>query len=226
MTNCFKTALALFLKDLKIEFRQKEIFSSTFLLVLLITLLCAFAFDPMVTSAKILATGTLWIALCLSCVTSISRIYQFEKEFNAWNGLLLSGASRTGIYLGKTLGLLAITLSISMLLLPVLDLFFKTSFLLTLHLVFPVLFLGILALSLIGALLGVLVVNTQSKDLLLGIILLPLISPVLILGVKACQTALETGYCNQYLGYLKLLLSINIIFSSLGIWLFKALVED
>jgi heme exporter protein B len=93
-------------------------------------------------------------------------------------------------------------------------------------LLLPILFLGTLGYAAVGTLFAAMTVRTRMRDLLLGVILYPLVAPILIAAVKATGTVLVEGSLVQAIGYLKLLAAIDILFVVGGMWLFGPLMED
>jgi len=222
----FATAMAIFGKDLRLELRTREIVSTTALFSLLITVLSAFAFDLHHLKGVTAAAGVMWISICFSGVLAIGRTWLRERENNVWTGVLLSPASRGGLYLGKMLGLGLFLLIVEFLLAPISALFFHVEVMRNLHLLAAIFLVGTLGFSAVGTLFGAMTIRTGTRDLLLGIILFPLVSPTLILSVKATAAVLSGQGLTEILGYLKFGLALDILFISLGLWLFGFLMED
>ncbi|MBN2343707.1 MAG: heme exporter protein CcmB [Deltaproteobacteria bacterium] len=224
--NLWKSAWCIFQKDMLIERKSKQIVTSTFVFALLVVVLCAFAFDLNKADSVRTGAGALWIAICFSGVLAISRSYLKEREMGVWSGLLLSPASKTGFYLGKIMGLMTFLTIIGSLLIPIVELFFHTPLLENLNVVAPTLLLGILGFCAVGALFGAMIVRTSVRDLVLGVVLLPLVSPILILCAKATQAAVSSGTAGAAWEYLRLVVVIDVLFVAIGMWLFEPLMED
>jgi heme exporter protein B len=224
--NWMKTAWCIFLKDLRIERKTGQIVPTTFVFALLVVVLCAFAFDLNKNTVSNAGAGALWLAICFSGVLAVGRSYLKEREMGVWSGLLLSPASKTGFYLGKLLGLMVFLLLVSVLLLPLVQLFFHVPVFSNLHRIAPILLLGILGFCAAGALFGAMIVRTSVRDLVLGVVLLPLISPVLILCSKATQLAVSGGAFSAILEYLRLVVVADVLFLATATWLFEFLMED
>ncbi|MBN2525778.1 MAG: heme exporter protein CcmB [Deltaproteobacteria bacterium] len=224
--NWIQSAWCIYKKDLLIERKSGQIVPTTFVFALLVVVLSAFAFDLNKAAATTTGAGALWIAICFAGVLAVSRSYLKERDMGVWSGLLLTPASKTGFYLGKMMGLSTFLLLVAILLLPLVELFFHVPLLSHLHLVAPVLLLGILGFCAAGALFGAMIVRTSVRDLVLGIILLPLVSPVLILCSKATQLAVSGASLGAVMEYLQLVAVVDILFLVIGMWLFEALMED
>lgn len=221
-----RTTLEVFLKDLRIELRSREIVLSTALFALLVVLLSAFAFDLNTISPKVAGPGVLWIAIAFGGILALSRSFEREKDFGVWNGLMMTPAPRSAIYLGKVLGTTLFLTLIELMLLVAVDLFLHTKLIAHIAWILPILLLGTVGYAAVGTLFASMSVRTRLKDLLLGTILYPLISPVLIMAVKATASVLEHGGGAEAVGYMEFLVVLDAIFVVGGLWLFGPLMED
>ncbi len=220
-----RTTWIVFIRDLRMERRTGEIVSATSVFALLVAVLCAFAFDFSSATGAGAAPGVLWIALTFSAVLATARSWLREREMDAWIGVLCSPASRAGLYAGKAMGLGVFLLLVCALLVPIVALLFHAPFFEQLHRVVPVILAGVIGVSAAGALFGAMIVRTAVRDLLLGCVLLPLLSPLLILGAEGTAAALSAGGA-AIGGYLRLMVALDIIYLALGLWLFEPLMED
>jgi len=213
-------------KDLRIELRSGEIFLTTTLFALLVVLLSAFAFNLNSLSASDVSSGVLWIAIAFSGLLSLSRTYAREREFGVWNAMLLAPIESSALFLGKALGVLVLLLLTEAVLLPIIQLFFHAPLLDNLLSLLPILLLGTLGYALVGTLFAAMTVRTRLKELLLGVILYPLIAPILISGVKATGVILSGEGLAAAADYLRLLVVIDVLYGLGGRWLFGTLMED
>ena len=221
------TAWALFSKDIRQEVKSFEIILTTALLALLIVVLTAFAFDLSSTKLQIrAASGALWIAIAFCGVLAIGRAFLRERDFAVWRAVLLSPASRAGLYLGKVISVFVFLIVVEIILLPVLDLFFHVPMLKSAHLLFPILVLATLGYSAAGTLFGSMGLKTRLKELLLGVILFPLIAPVLIMAVKATTVVLNGEGLVAAKDFIGIIVLFDAIFILGGLWLFDVLMED
>jgi heme exporter protein B len=221
-----EATIAVLVKDLSIEIRSREIVFSTVLFALLVVLLSAFAFDLNFLSRGSASAGVLWIAISFSGMLALSRTFVREREFSVWTSMLMTPAPRAALYLGKMLGVLIFLFAVEIVLIPIIELFFHAPMLQNFFLLLPILFLGTLGYAAVGTLFAAMTVRTRMRDLLLGVILYPLVAPILIAAVKATGTVLVEGSLVPAIGYLKLLGAIDILFVVGGMWLFGPLMED
>lgn len=222
----FSTAMHILLKDLKVEMRSKEILSSTALFAVLVVLLSAFGFGLNTLPSAATSAGVLWIAVAFSGILAISRTYLREREFNVFRALLLAPTPRASLYVGKMLGVTLFLLIVVLLLIPVIELFFHAPLLSNLGGLLPIILLAVLGYAAVGTLFGAMTIRTRLRDILLGVILYPLIAPILIAAVKGTEAVLMGDGLAGARDYLELIAVIDLIYIIGSLWLFGPLMED
>jgi heme exporter protein B len=220
------TVLAILSKDLRVELRTREIVLSTGLFSFLTVVLSAFAFDLNTVPGEVSAAGVLWISVAFGGILCLGRTFNRERDFGVWTAVLMTPASRAALYLGKTLGVLVFLLAVELVLLPVIDLLFHSRLLGNLGAMLPVMILGTLGYAAAGTLFGAMTIRTRLKDLLLGVILFPLVAPVLVSSVAATRAVASGQGLVAASDYLGLIAVFDVIFLVGGLWLFDALMED
>src|SRR6478672_2055847 len=93
--------LAILSKDLRIEFRSKDIVVSTFVFSILALIVFEFAFDLRVRDIALLAPGILWTIFVFNGVLVLNRIFDGERQNSAIEALALAPIDRGLIYLAK-----------------------------------------------------------------------------------------------------------------------------
>ncbi len=219
-------ALTVFRKDLGVELRSKEIVFSTALFALLVVLLSAFSFGLNLLPGVDASAGVLWVAVAFSGVLTLSRTFLREREAGVWDALLMTPVPRGAIYLGKLLGVATFLLAVELALIPFVQLFFHAPLLQRLHLLLPVLLLATRGYAAVGTLVGTMTIRTRLRDVLLGVILFPLIAPLLIAAEKATATILSGGGLTSAVDFLELLVVIDTLYLAGGLWLFGPLMEE
>jgi heme exporter protein B len=222
----FGTVLAVLAKDLAVELRGKEIVLTTALFALLVVLLSAFAFDLDGVTGAETGAGVLWIAIAFSGLIALGRTFLREREMGVWRAVLMTPAPRGALYLGKVLGVIAFLTAAELILLPAVAIFFQTPIFENLHRLLPILLLGTTGYAAAGTLFGAMTVRTRLRDILLGTILYPLTAPILIAAVMATRTVLSGEGMAAARDYIELLVIIDAIYLTGGLWLFGPLMED
>ena len=220
-----RIALAIAAKDLRVEARSRYALSAVLPFAATMLLAFGFALGPGRTLLVQTAPGLLWLAGLFAAVDLFHRSYQAEADSGALEGLLLSPAFKGGIYLGKAAAAAA----------QLFVLFLATAGLVMALFGLPVgpapelllltVVLGIVGLSALGSLFGLLTVLGRSRRAALPILILPLVSPVIIAAIRA--TALLTeGVNGQVGGWLGLLVAFDAAFLATGYLVFTHLLED
>ena len=95
-------ALRIAAKDLRIEWRSREILYTMAFLAVVVVLIFSFAFvvEGARPPAPVVA-GILWVAVVVSGTVALSRAFDREREGEAIRSLLLAPAPRGAIYVGK-----------------------------------------------------------------------------------------------------------------------------
>ena len=208
-------------KDLLVEWRTRELVTSTALFGLLSLVVFAFALDLRTDNAALVVPGALWIAITFCGVGALGRSLGLEQERETLEGLLLAPLDRGALFLAKLAGGTLAMLVVEAVLVPVCAAFFAVPLLQPRLL--PVLFLGTLGFAGVGTLTGAMTVKARSREVLLPLLLFPLAVPALIGSVKATAAVVDGTPFGPWLG---LLLAYDAIFLVLSWWLFEFVVED
>lgn len=189
-----RAGLAVFWKDLLIEWRSRDRVVSTLLFALLVVLVFHFALPGGATArTQANAPGLLWVAYVLAALFGLGRSFSLELENDALAGLALAPAERGWIFLGKAAANLVI-LAVAQ---AVTALAFALVFDLDLAGVAGpfagLVLLGSLGLCGIGTFFSAISVRTRFREVMLPLLLLPLLVPILSGAVRATTALLETG---------------------------------
>ncbi|MDQ7851198.1 MAG: heme exporter protein CcmB, partial [Armatimonadota bacterium] len=184
--NAWRRMSALARKDLLLEWRGRETITAMAALALLVVLLLGLVLG----SETSRAPGILWVALLLAATLGISRWTQAEAEQQALETLLLYPGSREHLYWGKWAALTLLLTVLLGLLLAVLGLLFNVNLWSRLPLLLGAGFLGIVGVCAIGTLFAALLVHVRGRELLMPLLLLPVVLPVLLGGVRLTEAIL------------------------------------
>lgn len=220
-----RVAWAVAVKDLRVEARSRSATVSA--LPFAGTVLVAFGFALGPGRVLLLATapGLLWLAALFAAVELFHRSYLAESEGGALEGLLLAPIDKGAVYLGKAasaavqlLVLLGATAALAMLLFDLPAGPHPVLLLLTFA-------LGVVGVSALGSLLGLLAVLGRTRQAALPVLVLPLVTPVVIAAVRATQL-LTAGSVDQVGGWLGLLGAFDAAFLAAGFLVFGHVLED
>lgn len=216
--------LAVFYKELKSEFKNRYSISNVLLFVLTTVTILAFATATSVLTAETTA-GLLWVVMFFSAMTGLSRSFIQEEERGTEMMLKLM-ANSSSIYFGKLLYniLLAIFLDVT-----VVMLFFifvaKIPLKEPLVFVFIIIFGGIgkaAALTIISALIS----KANSKNALLPVLALPVLLPLLVIGIDITRWCFEPDIMTNSLKSISMLFAYCGIIGTMSYYLFDFVWHD
>lgn len=223
-SNFLKAVAAVVWKDLRAEFRSRELFSAMLVFSLLIILIFNFALELDVRTRQSVTAGVLWATFAFAGTLGLNRSMAIEKDRGCLDGLLLAPVDRSAIYFGKVISNLAFMLIVELIILPVYSVLYSV------NLFQPGLLLVILLGSIgyvgVGTLLSAMSVQTRTRDILLPILLFPVVIPVLLAAVKASSGFLTGADMEEILLPLNLLIAYDIIFIAVAFMVFDSVVEE
>jgi heme exporter protein B len=211
-------------KDIRAEFRSRELFSAMLVFSLLIILIFNFALELDVKTRQSVTAGVLWSTFAFAGTLGLNRSMAIEKDRGCLDGLLLAPVDRSAIYFGKVISNLAFMLIVELIVLPIYSLLYSV------NLFQPGLLLVILLGSIgyvgVGTLLSAMSVQTRTRDILLPILLFPVVIPVLLAAVKASGGFLSGADWEEILLPLNLLIAYDLIFIAVAFMVFDYVVEE
>ncbi len=211
-------------KDLRAEFRSRELFSAMLVFSLLIILIFNFALELDVKTRQSVTSGVLWATFAFAGTLGLNRSMAIEKDRGCLDGLLLAPVDRSAIYFGKVISNLAFMLIVELIVLPV------YSVLYSINLFQPglllVILLGSIGYAGVGTLLAAMSVQTRTRDILLPILLFPVVIPVLLAAVKASSGFLTGADWEEIVVPLNLLIAYDVIFIAVAFMVFDNVVEE
>jgi heme exporter protein B len=223
-SNFIKAITAIVWKDLRAEFRSRELFSAMLVFSLLIILIFNFALELDIKTRRSVTAGVLWATFAFAGTLGLNRSMAIEKDRGCLDGLLLAPVDRSAIYFGKVISNLAFMLIVEMIVLPI------YSVLYTVNLFQPglllVILLGSIGYVAVGTLLSAMSVQTRTRDILLPILLFPVVIPVLLAAVKASSGFLTGAELTDILLPINLLIAYDIIFIAVAFMVFDNVVEE
>lgn len=214
-------AWAILWKDIRCELRSRQTWISMALFALLVLVIFNFAFDLRVDNKAAIAPGVLWVAFVFASLLGLGRTIAAERERGLMDRLLLCPVDRRAIYLAKFLGNLLFIGVVEVIALPIFAVLFDVPLFGALLLI---VLLGTLGIAAIGTLFSAIAASTQSRELLLPILIFPLIVPVVIGAVRATG-ALMLPAPNEP-PWLGLIIAFDVIFLSVSMLMFEFVVEE
>lgn len=220
-----RTTIAVARKDLRLEMRRRETVS--FALPFSATLLLTFglALGPGQDSMKESAPAILWLVLLFAGILLLRRAFDTENEDDAYEGLVLAPADRGGIFLGKLLAVVMELVVLQVLSLLGTIFFFDVALNVGLVMLAGSFVLGAVALCALGTIFATLSARARAREALLPLLVLPLVTPVLLAGIRVTQSATTAGG-GDTAQWLTLLAAAAVIGTASGMLLFEHALDD
>jgi len=219
-----KAVAAVVWKDLRAEFRSRELFSAMLVFSLLIILIFNFALELDVKTRQSVTAGVLWSTFAFAGTLGLNRSMAIEKDRGCLDGLLLAPVDRSAIYFGKVISNLVFMLIVEIIVLPVYSVLYSVNLFQPGLLL--VILLGSIGYTSVGTLLSAMSVQTRTRDILLPILLFPVVIPVLLAAVKASSGILSGSELADILLPINLLIAYDIIFIAVAFMVFDSVVEE
>jgi heme exporter protein B len=212
-------------KELRSEFRTRDLLTTTLVFVLTVLVLFSFTFDPTAAEARRFGPGLLWLALLFAGSLMLHPSFLREQANDTLAALRMAPIEPVSILASKILANLCFLLVAELFLLPVFAALYNLRLAPILGRLLVVLLLGTLALSTVGTVFSAISSQARMRELLLPLLLLPLLTPALIASTEATRALLEDSP-EVWTSWTGMLVAFDVIFLTLT-WLFgEYLLEE
>src|SRR5712691_11492503 len=226
-SNIFlQQVLALLAKDLKTEWRTREIFTSMFVFAVLVLVVFNFAIGADTELIRQVASGVVWVALLFATVLGLQRAGQLESEEDSLQGVLLALRDRSALFVAKMIAQMLYLLVVVICILPLCGIWFRIDFMACIGELGIVFVLGILGLSIVGTLFAMITLHTRAREVMLPMLFLPVSVPLTIAAVYATAQLIAGKSLGDIADYLTLMVIFNIVFFALILIVFDYIVEE
>jgi len=212
-------------KELRTEFRSRELLTTTVVFNLVVLILFSFAINPSVEESREFGPGLLWLAILFSASLMLQPCFLREQTNDTLSALRLAVSDPYAIFLAKLMANTLFLLLTETLMLPLFSAFYNVPVLPQLHYLLLVLFLGSLGVSVVGTALSAISAVARLRELLLPLLLLPVLTPVLVVSATVSVSLLDRQPVVQWKG-IAFLAIFDLIFLT-ALWLFgEYLLEE
>jgi len=226
MLEFLRVALNVAWKDLRVEHRSKTALVSAIAFAALVLVIFNFARDAAAVSREMLAPSVLWITFSFSGVIALNRSFALERENAALDGLLLAPVSRSALFLGKYLANLAFVFTVEAVALPLFALFFGVDLSGVLPGIVLTAILASTGFVAVGTVFAAMTVRTRFAELMLPLLVLPFLLPPVIGAVQVTARLLSGRPVSEIAGWLRILAFYDLVFVTLCLLLFPALMDE
>ena len=210
--------LALLAKDLKTEWRTREIFTSMFVFSVLVIVVFNFAIGADTELIRQVASGVIWVALSFASVLGLQRTGQMESEEDSLQGVILALHDCSALFVAKMLAQMLYLLVVVICTLPLCGIWFRIDLIACIGELCVVFMLGMLGLSIVGTLFGMIALHTRASEVMLPMLFLPVSIPLTIAAVQATAQLIDGKSLRDIADYLVLIGIFDVVFFVLVLW--------
>jgi heme exporter protein B len=212
-------------KEVRTEFRSRELLTTTVVFIVMVVVLFSFTFDPTSSESRRFGPGLLWLAFLFAASLMLQPCFLREQTNDTLSALRLSVSDPFAIFLAKLIANTLFLFLTEVLMLPVFAVLYNVHLLAVTPQLALVLFLGSLGVAIPGTAFSAISAQARLRELLLPLLLLPLLTPVLIASTEATAALLEPNPAlrKDWLGFLA---TFDVVFLT-ALWLFgEYLLEE
>jgi heme exporter protein B len=189
--SLFSNTAVLLGKELRTEFRSRELLTTTVVFILVVLILFSFAISPTTEESREFGPGLLWLAILFAASLMLQPCFLREQSNDTLSSLRLAVSDPFSIFLAKLIANTLFLLLTEMIMLPFFAIFYNVPVLPEFHWLLLVLFLGSLGISVAGTALSAISAQARMRELLLPLLLLPLLTPVLVVSATVTVSLFE-----------------------------------
>ncbi|HYL61593.1 MAG TPA: heme exporter protein CcmB [Candidatus Methylomirabilis sp.] len=187
-------------KELRTEFRSRELLTTTFVFILIVIVLFSFTFDPTSEESRRFGSGLLWLAFLFASSLMLQPCFLREQHNDTLSALRLAVSDPFAIFLAKLAANTLFLLLTELLLLPFFALMYNVPVVKMLHWLVLVFFFGSLGISVVGTALSAISAQARMRELLLPLLMLPLLTPILVASTEVTKGLLDRAPFVQWKG--------------------------
>jgi heme exporter protein B len=189
--SLFSNTAVLLSKELRTEFRSRELLTTTVVFILVVLILFSFAISPTTEESRAFGPGLLWLAILFAASLMLQPCFLREQSNDTLSSLRLAVSDPFSIFLAKLIANTLFLLLTELIMLPFFAIFYNVPILPEIHWLILVLFLGSLGVSIAGTALSAISAQARMRELLLPLLLLPLLTPVLVVSATVTVSLFE-----------------------------------
>jgi heme exporter protein B len=172
-------------RELRVEFRSRELLSTTVVFSLIVVGLFNFAFEPASAEARRLAPGLLWIAVLFAGTLMLNPSFSREQINDTLSGLRMAPVPSFAIIGAKMISNLVFLMITEAVLVPVFSVLYNVGIARIAGGLLLVLLLGSAGIVIAGTVFSAISAQARMRELLLPLLALPALAPLLIAAVGA-----------------------------------------
>jgi len=212
-------------KELRTEFRSRELLTTTVVFILIVIVLFSFTFDPTSDESRRFGSGLLWLAFLFAASLMLQPCFLREQTNDTLSALRLSVSDPFAVFLAKLAANTLFLLLTELFLLPLFAMMYNVPVVGVLPWLVLVFVLGSLGISIAGTALSAISAQARMREMLLPLLMLPLLTPILVASTETTKGLLDRAPYVQWKG-IGFLAIFDLVFLTV-LWLFgEYLLEE
>ncbi|HKN73807.1 MAG TPA: heme exporter protein CcmB [Candidatus Acidoferrum sp.] len=215
----------LFGKELRTEFRSRELLTTTVVFILIVLFMFSISFRPTSDESRQIGPGLLWLAFLFAASLMLQHSFLSEQHNDTLSALRLSVSDPFAIFFAKLAANTLFLLLTELLLLPIFATMYNVPIVPVFHWLLLVFFLGSLGTAIVGTAFSAISAQARMRELLLPLLMLPLLTPILIVSTEVTKGLFDRAPYLQWEG-VGFLAVFDLVFLT-ALWLFgEYLLEE
>lgn len=165
-------------KDLRLEWRSRDVFNSMVFFALVVVVVFSFSFER--EDSRPVMGGLIWIAFLFSTTMALNQSWARELRNGVLDAYRVSPAPAEALFLGKCLGNFILVMLLECLMAPLFVVFYNLSTGGPVWQLLLVAVLGTWALVVNGTFFAAMSIRTRNRELMLPLLLLPISIPAVL----------------------------------------------
>ena len=213
-------------KDLVVEYRTRQVWPAMLLLGIIVAVVFNLQLELLPEQRPAAAGALLWLAILFAGLVAIERTCATEQQDGCWEGLTLYPLPPSMIYLAKLAVSFVALLALECLLVPLFVVLADVPLLRYAWAMVLVAVLGSLGMAAVGTLVSALTYGQRQRGAVLSLLALPLLLPLLFAASEATRLIAEGDLGNEWSRWVQFLGAFAVVFTTIGIVLFRFLIEE
>jgi heme exporter protein B len=210
-------------KDLRLEWRSRDVLNSMLFFALLVVVIFSYAFEPTAEESRRMAGGLIWVAFLFSTTMALNQSWARELRNGVLDAYRVAPAPAEALFLGKCLANFFLVLLLECLMAPLFILFYNLRSVGPYWQLAVVFLLGTWALVVNGTFFAAMSIRTRNRELMLPLLLLPISIPAINAMVTATTNVL-TGEFSP-VSQIKFLAAYCVVYTTVSFLLFETVLN-
>src|SRR5881394_1353309 len=112
-------------KDLRLEWRSRDVFNSMLFFALLVVVIFSFSFEPTAEESRRLAGGLMWVAFLFAATVALNQTWARELRNQVLDAYRVSPAGANPLFLAKAVGNFLFVAVLEAVMTPLFIIFYK-----------------------------------------------------------------------------------------------------